>query len=336
MTTSPILLSMGDPAGVGGEITLKAWSELKSCGAPFAILADPDWLRDVARATAFTDDIIVVDSLRAVAEASADGVPVFPLGTVVRGRPGNPDPADASLIEQSIRQAVSFVKSGEAAGIVTNPINKKVLYDAGFSFPGHTEYIASMCGVSAPVMMLASPRLRVVPVTIHVPLRDAIEQLTTESIVAVARDVEKALRRDFAVSRPRLAISGLNPHAGEQGALGREDDEIIGPAIKGLRADGLDVAGPVPGDALFTPRMRETYDAAICMYHDQALIPIKALDFDEAVNVTLGLPIVRTSPDHGTAYDIAGKGIASPASLIAAIRLASEIAANRQRHGTHS
>jgi len=216
---------------------------------------------------------------------------------------------------------------GDAGGMVTNPINKAALYDAGFAYPGHTEFLAALTDAHGrQIMMLASPDLRVVPVTVHASLRNSIAMLTTDAIVAAARTTATALRRDFGIARPRLAVAGLNPHAGEQGALGDEESTIIAPAIAALRADGIDTSGPWPPDTMFTAAARSRYDAAICMYHDQALIPLKTLDMERGVNVTLGLPIVRTSPDHGTAYDIAGKGVANPASLIAAIRLAAELA----------
>ncbi len=246
---------------------------------------------------------------------------------------GEPGIGNAKAVIESIRRSVEVCASGSASGVVTNPIHKKTLYEGGFAFPGHTEFIADLCGVDAPVMMLASPELRVVPVTVHLPLKQAIDRLSSDLIVATATITEQALKQDFAIDRPRLAISGLNPHAGEGGTLGEEDGTIIADAIGRLIAAGIDVIGPVPGDALFTPSSRPTFDAAICMYHDQALIPIKALDFDRAVNTTLGLPIVRTSPDHGTAFDIAGSGSANPSSLIASIRLAAEISAARRRTG---
>jgi len=216
--------------------------------------------------------------------------------------------------------------------MVTNPINKAALYQAGFHYPGHTEFLAALTGAAGQqIMMLASPHLKVVPVTVHASLRASIAMLTTQMIVDAARTTATALRRDFGLASPRLGIAGLNPHAGEQGALGDEETVIIQPAIDTLRADGIDVSGPWPPDTMFTPAARQRYDVAICMYHDQALIPLKTLDMDHGVNVTLGLPIVRTSPDHGTAYDIAGKGLADPSSLIAAIALAADLAARRQR-----
>jgi 4-hydroxythreonine-4-phosphate dehydrogenase len=241
--------------------------------------------------------------------------------------PGDPDAANAPAVVASIEQAARLAMAGEVGAVVTNPINKAALYNAGFSYPGHTEFLAALTGaIGKQIMMLASPDLRVVPVTVHASLRKSIEMITVERIVAAARTTAMALQRDFGIAAPRLAIAGLNPHAGEQGALGDEETTIIGPAIAELRSDGLEISGPWPPDTMFTETARARYDVAICMYHDQALIPLKTLDMDHGVNVTLGLPIVRTSPDHGTAYDIAGKGIADPSSLIAAIQLAAELA----------
>jgi 4-hydroxythreonine-4-phosphate dehydrogenase len=239
---------------------------------------------------------------------------------------------NAAAIIASIERAVAMAQSGQARAVVTNPIAKSVLQDAGFAHPGHTEFLAALTGTSGhEIMMLASPMLRVVPVTVHLALRAALESLTTAAIVAAGLTTAAALTKDFGIARPRLAVAGLNPHAGEDGHMGREEITIIRPAIEALRAQGLDVTGPWPPDALFTARARRQYDAAVCMYHDQALIPLKALNMDGGVNVTLGLPIVRTSPDHGTAFDIAGRGIADPASLIAALRLADSIATQRSK-----
>ena len=236
----------------------------------------------------------------------------------------------------AIDRAVADVQGGRAAALVTNPINKEALYRAGFHHPGHTEYLGELAGLLygkpglTPIMMLASPQLRVVPVTIHLALRQAIAALTSAMIVTAGRVTRTALQRDFGIAAPVLAVAGLNPHAGEGGSLGREDMDIVAPAIAELRAAGIDARGPLAADTMFHAAARQSYDAALCMYHDQALIPIKTLDFDGAVNVTLGLPFIRTSPDHGTAFDIAGQGIARPDSLIAALRLAAEMAARRQ------
>ena len=244
-------------------------------------------------------------------------------------QPGRPDPANAPAVIASIEQAVRLVQDGAASAVVTNPINKAVLYGAGFAYPGHTEFLAALTGAALPVMMLANDFLRVVPVTIHVSLRAALDGLATAGIVATGRITAAALRAQFGIAQPRLAVAGLNPHAGEGGAMGTEEAALIQPAIDLLRAEGVHVTGPHPPDTLFTPAARATYDAALCMYHDQALIPLKTLDMASGVNVTLGLPIIRTSPDHGTAYDIAGTGRADPASLIAALRLAATLAERR-------
>jgi 4-hydroxythreonine-4-phosphate dehydrogenase len=310
---------MGDPAGIGGELTMRAWQALHRDGPCFVALDDPQRLTGVP--------IVEVASPDAARAVFADALPVLPIRLASPARPGHPDKANARAVIVSIERAAALCLGGEASGMVTNPINKAALYDAGFAYPGHTEFLAELTGARGKqIMMLASPDLRVVPVTVHASLRDSIGMLTTEAIVAAARTTAAALRRDFGIARPRLAIAGLNPHAGEQGALGNEETTIIAPALAALRADGIDVSGPWPPDTMFTRTARARYDAAICMYHDQALIPLKTLDMDHGVNVTLGLPIVRTSPDHGTAYDIAGKGIADPSSLIAAIQLAAELA----------
>ena len=310
---------MGDPAGIGGELTVRAWQTLHRDGPCFVALDDPQRLTGVP--------IVEVTSPDAARAVFADALPVLPIRLASPARPGHPDKANARAVIASIERAAALCLGGEASGMVTNPINKAALYDAGFAYPGHTEFLAELTGARGKqIMMLASPDLRVVPVTVHASLRDSIGMLTTEAIVAAARTTAAALQRDFGIARPRLAIAGLNPHAGEQGALGDEETTIIAPALAALRADGIDVSGPWPPDTMFTRTARARYDAAICMYHDQALIPLKTLDMDHGVNVTLGLPIVRTSPDHGTAYDIAGKGIADPSSLIAAIQLAAELA----------
>jgi 4-hydroxythreonine-4-phosphate dehydrogenase len=315
----PLALTMGDPAGIGGELTAMAWQALRSTGPCFVALDDPGRLTGVP--------VAEVPTASAAASVFAEALPVMSVRLTAKPLPGRPDRANAKTVIASIERAVALCMRGEAGGMVTNPINKASLYDAGFAYPGHTEFLAALTGAEGrQIMMLAAPQLRVVPVSVHIPLRTAIATLTTNTIVAAARTTAAALRCDFAVARPRLAVAGLNPHAGEQGALGTEEATIIAPAIATLRAEGIEVSGPWPPDTMFTAAARTSYDVAICMYHDQALIPIKTLDMDHGVNVTLGLPIVRTSPDHGTAYDIAGKGIANPASLIAAIKLAAELA----------
>jgi 4-hydroxythreonine-4-phosphate dehydrogenase len=259
---------------------------------------------------------------------------VVATGHAATARPGRPDATSADAAIASIRQAVTDVASGKASAVVTNPIAKNVLYRAGFRHPGHTEFLAELAANGGtppqPVMMLWSPALAVVPVTIHVALREALAQLSTDLIVATARIVVKDLKARFGLARPRLAVSGLNPHAGEDGSLGTEESEVVAPAVEILRRDGIDARGPLPADTMFHESARKTYDCAICMYHDQALIPIKTIAFEDAVNVTLGLPFIRTSPDHGTAFDIAGTGKADPSSLIAALRLAARMVAADQ------
>jgi len=326
MIRRPLALTMGDPAGIGGELTLRAWLDLRGQGVPFVALDDPDRLRALALTLGLIVPVAEVTSCAAAVALFPDALPVLPVLLAAPPQPGHPDPANARAVVASIERAAMLALSGEAAGVVTNPINKAALYQAGFAYPGHTEFLAVLTGAAGQqIMMLASPHLRVVPVTVHASLRASIAMLSTDMIVAAARTTERALRLDFGIARPRLAVAGLNPHAGEQGALGDEETTIIGPAIAALRGDGTLVSGPWPPDTMFTPAARKRYDVAICMYHDQALIPLKTLDMDHGVNVTLGLPIVRTSPDHGTAYDIAGKGIADPASLLAAIALAASL-----------
>ena len=318
-----LALTMGDPAGIGGELTLKAWSALRHSGSAFVALDDPDHLRALDPSI----PIQIVDSIEAAAAVFGEALPVLPIPLAAAAVPGRGDPANASATLASIETAVRLAQAGRAVAVVTNPINKAVLYEAGFAHPGHTEFLAALTGAPLPVMMLAHDQLRVVPVTVHLGLRAALDLLSTELIVAVARITAESLRRQFGIAHPRLGIAGLNPHAGEAGAMGTEEQTIIGPAMDILRADGLALTGPYPPDTMFTPPARAGYDVAICMYHDQALIPLKTIDMVNGVNVTLGLPIIRTSPDHGTAFDIAGKGIADPSSLLAAIRLADRMGA---------
>jgi 4-hydroxythreonine-4-phosphate dehydrogenase len=331
----PLALSMGDPAGIGGEIALQAWLALRGSGPAFVALDDPDRLERLARSMGLTVPIGAVEDAESAAPLFASTLPVLPVKLAATPVPGQPDPANAVAVVGSIERATMLAWGGEASGVVTNPINKAALYQAGFAYPGHTEFLAALTGATGrQIMMLASPMLRVVPVTVHASLRDSIAMLTTEMIVAAARTTAAALRRDFGIASPRLAIAGLNPHAGEQGALGTEETSLIQPAIEMLRSDGIDVSGPWPPDTMFTASARTRYDVAICMYHDQALIPLKTLDMVHGVNVTLGLPIVRTSPDHGTAFDIAGKWLADPTSLIAAIILAASLAERRAVQST--
>jgi len=325
-----LALTMGEPAGIGGEVALKAWLR-RGDGVPlFYVIDDPGRLTALARHLGWCVPIQIVDAPQEAAAMFAEALPVLPVGGTPRARPGCPDPADAPLVVGAIEAAVAQVRGGRAAAVVTNPINKDSLYRAGFRHPGHTEYLAELAGAGASaVMMLACPQLRVVPVTIHLALREAVAQLSPAAIIHAGRVTHQALVRDFAIPAPVLAVAGLNPHAGEAGALGREDIDIIAPAIAALRAEGIDARGPLAADSMFHAEARRGYDAALCMYHDQALIPVKTIDFDGAVNVTLGLPFIRTSPDHGTAFDIAGSGTARPDSLIAALRLAAQMAARR-------
>jgi 4-hydroxythreonine-4-phosphate dehydrogenase len=326
----PLALTLGEPAGIGPDIAIAAWlrrNELKL--PPFYLAGDRDFLEQRARVLGVDLKLREVRAEDAVATFS-HALPVLSTGHAATAQPGRPDHSSAQAAIGSIRHAVADVIAGRAAAVVTNPIAKRVLYGAGFRHPGHTEFLAELAAQGGkapqPVMLLWSPLLAVVPVTIHLALRDAIAQLSSELIASTARIVAAGLQARFGVPRPRLAISGLNPHAGEDGSLGNEEQTIVAPAIEMLRKEGLDVRGPLPADTMFHEAARQTYDCAICMVHDQALIPVKTLAFDEAVNVTLGLPFIRTSPDHGTAFDIAGSGRARPASLIAALRLAARMA----------
>ena len=330
----PSALTMGEPAGVGPDVTLAAWMRRAEAGlSPFYVIGDP--LLYARRAERLGLRVpIAAATAEAAAELFAEALPVVDLGRAVAGDPGRLDDGDAGAVVASIERAVADVRAGRAAAVVTNPIHKHALYRAGFTHPGHTEFLGALAADFAappdgvawrPIMMLAGPDLRTVPVTVHVSLAQAARDLSAETIVATARIVAADLVSRFGLPSPRLVVAGLNPHAGEDGAMGREDLEVIAPAVAQLRAEGLDVRGPLPADTLFHARARATYDAALCMYHDQALIPVKTLAFDETVNVTLGLPFVRTSPDHGTALDIAGSGRALPDSLMAALKMAAEM-----------
>lgn len=312
---------MGDPAGIGGEIAVKAWRS-GVVRVPFFCIDDP------ARLRAYGVDVTEITS---PADAvAATGLPVLPQCLSAPASAGAPVHANAAAVIRSIDRAVELTLSGEAAAVVTNPINKKALYDgADFAHPGHTEYLAHLTDAPISVMMLAAPGLRVIPVTIHIPLSAAPKALTTSLIIETGVIVAEALMRDFGVPAPRIAVAGLNPHAGEGGTMGMEDIAIIAPAVAEMVARGIDAFGPLPADTMFHEAARAKYDAALCMYHDQALIPVKMLDFAKGVNVTLGLPIIRTSPDHGVAYDIAGQGVADPSSLIEALNLAADMAERR-------
>ena len=328
----PLALTLGEPAGIGPDLTIQLWrrrTELRL--SPFYLIGDPDFIDRRARLLGLDIAVRVVAPAQAI-DTFPRALPIVPLDTPVTAAPGKPDASSAPAAIASIRHAVADVLAGNAAAIVTNPVAKNVLYRSGFAEPGHTEFLAKLAqeatGKAAkPVMMLWSPELAVVPVTIHLPLRDVVTQLTSELVAETGRIVARDLTARFGISRPRIAVAGLNPHAGEEGALGEEDGTIVAPAVKRLRAEGIDAVGPLPADTLFHERARAAYDVALCMYHDQALIPIKTLAFDHAVNVTLGLPFVRTSPDHGTAFDIAGKGTADPSSLVAALALAARLSA---------
>jgi 4-hydroxythreonine-4-phosphate dehydrogenase len=329
----PLALTLGEPAGIGPDITIAAWLRRNELKLPaFYLLGDEALI--ARRATALGANVKIA-RVRAEEAAAAfpDALPVVSTGEIATAAPGRPDDSSGPAALASIRQAVADVRKGRASAVVTNPIAKSVLYRAGFRHPGHTEFLAELAAhdgrAPQPVMMLWSPQLAVVPVTIHVSLRDALAQLSSELIVSTVRIVAAELKSRFGASRPRIAISGLNPHAGEDGSLGHEEQTIVTPAIKILRNEGIEARGPLPADTMFHDAARKTYDCAVCMYHDQALIPIKTLAFDDAVNVTLGLPFIRTSPDHGTAFDIAGTGKANPASLIAALQLANRMAATQ-------
>ena len=318
---------MGGPAGIGGEITLKSWRRRNELPVPFVAIDSPDRLRSIARDLDFSVPIEPVDNPQHAVDMFPDALPVCNIDMPRTSRPGILDQSNANAAIASIDRAADFAKRNSVSAIVTNPIHKHNLYRAGFTYPGHTEYLADLCGANVePVMMLTCDGLRTVSITTHLSLREAIRELSIERILSQSRIAAHSLKQDFGVSAPRLVVAGLNPHAGEDGSMGDEEAKFITPAIEILRQDGLQVSGPMPPDTMFSATARATYDAAICMYHDQALIPIKTLDFSGGVNVTLGLPFVRTSPDHGTALDIAGKGVADETSLIAALQMAADIA----------
>ncbi|HEY9009609.1 MAG TPA: 4-hydroxythreonine-4-phosphate dehydrogenase PdxA [Devosia sp.] len=331
----PLAISMGEPAGIGPDIILELFSERQKLDLPpFIVYGQTAFLR--SRAKRLGIDVDVVPTSPAFAETIFEtALPVAEINGLVPDKPGDSSPLSAKVVIEAISQAVTCVLGGMCRGIVTSPIHKAALYTAGFKFPGHTEFIASLCdrggGAPMPVMMLAHNELRVVPATIHVPIHKVPGLISNELIVSTGKIVDHDLRTRFGIANPRLAVTGLNPHAGEGGAIGMEDLDVIGPAIANLRFEGVEVDGPLPADTAFHMPIWRKYDAIIAMYHDQALIPIKTVAFDEAVNVTLGLPIVRTSPDHGTAFDLAGTGKGSTASFLAAIRLA-----DRLTNGTHA
>lgn len=322
MNQKPLGITLGDPAGIGPEIIVKSWRALNNTSTDLVIYGDPGIL---AKALKMSDqkssNLIVLDRLEDYVAGRLNVVPI--------------DYSDrAAGIMESIQQSTQAALQGRLSGIVTGPISKSVLYEAGFTFPGHTEYLADICSrhigeTVSSIMMLMNAHLKAIPVTVHIPLKDVPARLTTDTIITAGRIVAESLKRDFAIPTPVLAVAGLNPHAGEQGHIGQEDIQIIQPAIEQLISEGYQVTGPLPADTMFHQDARQTYDAALCMYHDQALVPVKTLDFHGGVNVTLGLPIIRTSPDHGTAFDIAGQNIARPDSMIQAIKVANQMASHR-------
>ena len=321
----PLALTMGEPGGVGGELALKAWAAPDA--PPFFLVGDAGWLARIDPAVPVREIESPGDALRVFANA----LPVLPLPLAAPVEPGKADPAHAAAVIASIERAVAAVRAGAAAAVVTLPVQKESLMSAGFAHAGHTEFLAALTDAPRSVMMLAGEGLRTVPMTVHMPLSQVPGRLTARLVEETARIVAKALQADFGIAAPRLVLAGLNPHAGEGGALGTEEGAVMAPVAEKLRREGIDLRGPLPADTLFHAEARARYDAALCAYHDQALVPVKMLDFHNAVNVTLGLPIVRTSPDHGTALDIAGTGRARPDSLIAALKLARQMADRRRR-----
>jgi 4-hydroxythreonine-4-phosphate dehydrogenase len=323
-TIKPLSISMGEPAGVGAECLFKSWlARGPHQLPPFFLVGDAAFVQKQANALHLSVPIKTITDISQVSDVFNHALPVYNLKLNTEVKPGLADPSNASVVLESIKQATQFVLDGTASAIVTLPIHKSTLYQSGFGFAGHTEFLTSLCNTNkSTVMMLEIEGLRVALSTIHVSLKDAIGKITTSLIVNQALTVERAMRHMFGIQKPRIAIAALNPHAGENGAMGLEEIEIISPAVEQLRERGIVVTGPHPADTMFHKNARAQYDCAICLYHDQGLIPIKTLDFHGGVNITLGLPIVRTSPDHGTAFDIAGKGVADPTSLIAAIKRA--------------
>jgi 4-hydroxythreonine-4-phosphate dehydrogenase len=328
----PIALTMGEPAGIGGELSIKAWHRHRRELPPFYLLDDPGRIEALSETMGTPISTAAISEPGQAAALFGDRLPVLPVALNEPVISGQLNTNNIGAVQTSIEMAVRHVEDGTAAALVTNPIHKETLYNAGFAHPGHTEYLAALAGFKGePVMMLATDALRVVTVTRHISLANALQLLNAELIVETVATVHRSLVLDFAVAEPRIRVAALNPHSGEGGNMGREETEIIAPAIETLQRLGLNVTGPHPADTLFHEKARTEYDAAVCMYHDQALIPIKTIDFDRAVNITLGLPFIRTSPDHGTALDIAGTGLARESSLVAAIDLARTISANRAR-----
>jgi len=326
----PVALTMGDPAGIGPDITLLAWKGRSANHIfPFVVLGNPELYISRAAMLGMDVNVTPVSTPADAMESFATALPVLPVSLSRPVEAGKPDMTSAEAIITSIKRSVDLVYSGDVSALVTNPINKKMLYTGGFEYPGHTEFMGALAeqhgDAACPVMMLACEELRAVPATVHIPLKDVPSALTRDRIIQIIKITSGELRHRFDIASPRIAVTGLNPHAGEEGSLGTEEREVIAPAIKELQASGMDVTGPWPADTIFQARLRAGYDAIVTMYHDQALIPVKTLAFDKAVNVTLGLPFIRTSPDHGTAYELAGTSKASPASLIEAIKLAEHL-----------
>lgn len=329
----PIALTCGEPAGVAPEITAKAWLALREVSnATFFLIGDCDYFSSRAAIAGISVPTVKILATAEAPENFISALPILNRPLAVHPKPGLIDPATAKGVIAAIDEGVALTMAGDAAALVTNPIQKEALYSAGFRHQGHTDYLAALAGKNGQkyheVMMLVARDLRAVPITVHIPYKDVPTALSTGSIVAQAHIVANDLQKYFGIMRPRLALTGLNPHAGENGMMGREEQTVITPAINQLRAEGLTVTGPLPADTAFHEEARASYDAILCMYHDQALIPVKTLDFHGGVNVTLGLPFIRTSPDHGTALGIAGTGKANPQSLIAALKLAGEMAAH--------
>ncbi len=328
-----IAVSQGEPAGIGPDVILNAWAQRKAFDLPhFTVIGDSLFLADRARQLGFNIDICAVSDGQSARQINHE-LPVIELENLMSCAPGKPEPKNCAGVIESIERGVGLVLSGEFSALTTAPINKNDLYKSGFKFPGHTEFLAelSTSHSTSPVraiMMLAGPQLRTIPITIHIAINEIPKFLSPELIIETAKIADRELRERFGIAKPVLAFAGLNPHAGEQGSMGREEIELIEPAIEKLRADGICAIGPLPADTMFHKRARETYDVALCMYHDQALIPAKTLAFDDGVNVTLGLPFIRTSPDHGTAYDLAGTSKARPDSFIAALKMAAKMATN--------
>jgi 4-hydroxythreonine-4-phosphate dehydrogenase len=324
---SPIAVSLGDPAGIGPEVVAKCWDARDRLNLPpFVAVGDPRSISQV-----WDGEIAVIDDPRDAESAFDVGLPLLAVPAAESGIAGCPTVAGAHCSLDSLEIAVGLARSGSVAAVTTGPVSKQQLYSIGFSHPGQTEFVAERCGVAPTnvAMMLAGPTLRTVPVTTHMPLADVAPRLTAQLIEARGRAALRGLQRNFGIAEPVLAVAGFNPHAGEGGALGRQEIDIIMPAVDALRSEGWRVSGPLPPDTMFHASARARYDAALCMYHDQALIPLKALHFEEGVNITLGLPIVRTAPDHGTAFDIAGEDRADPRAMAAAITMAASCAAHR-------